>query len=241
MSFEAFPKALEHCCLCPRLVEHREAIAKQQRMRRHAYTGESYWAKPVPGFGDTNASILLLGLAPGAHGSNRTGRMFTGDASGTFLYPALYRAGFASQAQSHGLGDGMILKDLWISAACRCVPPDNKPRPDELRNCQTWFRHDLRGLAKLKLILALGSIAHYSYLAYIKAQGHTIIKKDYPFEHGRLHSFPTALPMLDSYHVSFQNTNTGKLSNDMFDSILKQAKVLAELHYSPHTDLSTLK
>ncbi len=224
--FDAFPEALSNCQFCPRLAEHRVAVAKRERMLRHAYATESYWGKPVAGFGDKNASILLLGLAPGAHGSNRTGRMFTGDASGDFLYPALHRVGLASQAQSISQDDGMRLKYLWITAACRCVPPANKPSRTELNNCQHWLEYDFRGLKKLKLVLALGSIAHNAYLDLLLARGHKLVKKNYAFKHGALHSFENALPMLNSYHVSFQNTNTGKLTKEMFDAVLKQAIAL---------------
>lgn len=196
-------------------------------MRRKAYAGADYWGKPVPGFGDTNASILLLGLAPGAHGSNRTGRMFTGDGSGNFLFPALYRTGFANQPDSVGRDDGMKLINLWITAACRCVPPNNKPTRAEVLTCQDWLEHDFLGLPKLKLVLALGLIAHDSYLELLKRRGLRLVKNRYPFGHGRLHSFEDALPMLDSYHVSFQNTNTGKLTQEMFNGVLEQAKALA--------------
>lgn len=227
MTFNPYPEALKNCQLCPRLLEHREAVGRGERMRRLAYAKDSYWAKPVPGFGDPKAQILLLGLAPGAHGSNRTGRMFTGDASGDFLYPALYRAGLASQPESTSLNDGLSLNHLWISAACRCVPPGNKPLTDELKNCQTWLRYDFTGLKNIRLVLALGAVAHNSYLEYLKAQGHKITKAEHPFGHGHLHQIGNAYPLLDSYHVSFQNTNTGKLTESMFEGILEKAKSLA--------------
>ena len=221
--FDPYPKELEGCQLCPRLVEHREAIAKRERMLRRSYQNETYWGKPVPGFGDPKAKILILGLAPGAHGSNRTGRMFTGDASGDFLYPALHRAGLASQAESKGLHDGMQLTNVWITAACRCVPPKNKPSSDELRSCQGWLKYDFAHLTELKLILALGSVGHNAYLEYLKAKGRKLVKKQFAFGHAKLHEFAADTPMLDSYHVSFQNTNTGKLTASMFDSILSRA------------------
>lgn len=211
---------------CPRLVRHREAVAQQERMVRRAYADVAYWGKPVPGFGDPGARLLLLGLAPGAHGSNRTGRMFTGDASGAFLFPALHRAGFASEPVSSGPGDGLRLHDLWISAACRCVPPGNKPSRTEVGNCQVWLEHDFAGLPNLKLVLALGAIAHDSYLELLKAGGHAIVKNRTRFEHGKLHTFENALPLLDSYHVSFQNTNTGTLTPTMFEAVLETARSL---------------
>ena len=196
-------------------------------MRRRAYAGAPYWGKPVPGFGDPAARIVLLGLAPGAHGSNRTGRMFTGDASGNFLFPALHRAGLASTPDSVGPGDGLTLSGLWITAACRCVPPGNRPTRAEVMTCQRWLEHDLSGLTGAGLILALGATAHNSYLEYLKGRGHPIVKRRYPFAHGALHTPADALPLLDSYHVSYQNTNTGKLTPAMFDAVLARAKQLA--------------
>ena len=231
MTFDPFPTELATCRRCPRLAEYREAVAVR---KRKAYANETYWGKPVPGFGDVNAKLLILGLAPGAHGSNRTGRMFTGDASGNFLYPALHRAGLASQADALGRDDGLTLSGVFITAAARCVPPGNKPARAELATCRDWLEYDLRHLPNLKLVLALGSIAHDSYLELLKARGHTIIKSHYPFAHNVLHTFShdtsgDALAMLDAYHVSFQNTNTGKLTETMFDSTLARAKTLAGL------------
>ena len=225
--FDPYPPALETCRRCPRLVEHREAVANKETMVRRAYADEPYWGKPVPGFGDKQAKILLLGLAPGAHGSNRTGRMFTGDASGDFLFPALHRAGLANQPVSIGLDDGLELHDLWITAACRCVPPGNKPTRSEVMTCQHWLEHDFAGLSSLKLVFALGSIAHNSYLEFLKGKRQKIVKNRFPFGHGTLHTFENALPLLDSYHVSFQNTNTGTLTPEMFNEVLTQAKGLA--------------
>jgi uracil-DNA glycosylase len=220
-SSDIYPKNLEHCRLCPRLAEFREKIANE---KRRAYRNETYWGKPVPGFGDVNARIMLLGLAPGAHGSNRTGRMFTGDSSGNFLYPALYRAGFASHPVSVNREDNLVLKDIWITAAARCVPPGNKPSREEVATCKVWLEHDFSLLKNLELVLALGGIAHDAYLEVLKARGHKVIKGEYPFAHGAFHKFENALPMLDAYHVSFQNTNTGKLTAAMFDGVLEKAK-----------------
>ncbi len=220
--FDPFPKDLEHCTRCPRLTQYRQEVAEK---KRRAYQNEDYWGKPVPGFGDKDARVLLLGLAPGAHGSNRTGRMFTGDGSGNFLFPALWRTGFASQPDSKR-GDGLELNDMWISAACRCVPPGNKPARQEVLNCQTWLEHDFNGLRNLKLVFALGSIAHDSYLELLKAQGREIVKARYKFAHSALHEIEGALPMLGSYHVSIQNTNTGRLTPKMFDAVLERARLL---------------
>ncbi len=218
-----YPPNFETCLLCPRLATYREKVATE---KRRAYKDESYWGKPVPGFGDLKARILILGLAPGAHGSNRTGRMFTGDASGDFLYPALHRAGLANQSLSRHKEDGLELHDVWITAAARCVPPDNKPTPKEVVTCRQWLERDFENLKNLKLVLALGKIAHDAYLDLLKARGLLVIKSHYPFQHGKLHTFDKALPMLDAYHVSFQNTNTGKLTPSMFDEVLERAKIL---------------
>ena len=153
--------------------------------------------------------------------------MFTGDASGTFLYPALWRAGLASAPESIDRADGLRLHSLWITAAARCVPPGNKPGRDEVANCRTWLRYDFDALPELCLVLALGRIAHDSYLDLLKAGGHSIVKARFPFGHGALHHPPGGLPLLDSFHVSFQNTNTGRLTAAMFDAVLTEAKTLA--------------
>ena len=216
---------LESCRLCPRLADYREKVAKE---KRRAYKNQTYWGKPVPGFGDVNARIMILGLAPGAHGSNRTGRMFTGDASGNFLYAALHRVGFANQATSVSRDDGLVLQDIWITAAARCVPPDNKPTREELAGCKKWLEYDFSLLKNLELVLALGQIAHNAYLEMLKAGGIAIIKNRYPFEHEKLHMIEGSLPLLNAYHVSFQNTNTGKLTQAMFDQVLQKAKILTK-------------
>lgn len=226
MEFDPYPEELEQCRACPRLVAHREFVATT---KRKAYAREHYWGKPVPGFGDPQAKLLILGLAPGAHGSNRTGRMFTGDASGDFLYPALHRAGLANQAESTDLNDSLTLSGVFITAAARCVPPGNKPTKSELDSCRPWLAHDLAHLPELRVVLALGRVAHDSYLEYLRDRGQKIIKRAYPFAHGALHTPPAGLPLLDSYHVSFQNTNTGRLTPSMFDAILERAKTLATL------------
>ena len=227
--YDPAPEALLNCTRCPRLVEHREQVARE---KRRSYRDEPYWGRPVPGFGDPNARILLLGLAPGAHGSNRTGRMFTGDGSGSFLYPALWRAGLASQPVAKNLNDGLTLNGVFISAAARCAPPGNKPTRGELANCQSWLERDFAGLAQLRVVLALGKIAHDSYLGLLQRRGHKLTKASCKFAHGALHTFgdtaKDSLPLLDSYHVSLQNTNTGKLTPEMFGAVLIRAKRLAE-------------
>ncbi|HEX7021486.1 MAG TPA: uracil-DNA glycosylase [Trueperaceae bacterium] len=228
--YDPFPPELAACRRCPRLVAHREEIG---RTKRRAYQNETYWSKPVPGFGDPQARILLLGLAPGAHGSNRTGRMFTGDASGNFLYPALYRTGLANQPEARHRNDGMELRGVFITSAARCVPPGNKPTSEEVANCRGWLERDLAGLTELRVVLALGAIGHDSYLEFLRARGAAIVKNRHKFAHGALHrleeTIPGALPLLDAYHVSFQNTNTGTLTPDMFDAVLQRAMRLAGL------------
>lgn len=223
------PPELAGCRACPRLVEHRESVARE---KRRAYRSESYWGRPVPGFGDDEAQLILLGLAPGAHGSNRTGRMFTGDASGDFLFPALYRAGLASGPLAERADDGLTLSGVWITAAARCVPPGNRPDRSELENCRSWLEHDFDQLPRARLVVALGSIAHDSYLDLLRSRGAKLVKREQAFGHGRLHPLDGvagALPLLDSYHPSFQNTNTGRLTGEMFDELLARARRLAGL------------
>ena len=240
---ELLPEALATCRRCPRLVAHRERVAVE---KRRSYRDETYWGRPVPGFGDAGARILLLGLAPGAHGSNRTGRQFTGDASGDFLYPALHRAGLASRPVSERRGDGLELLGLWITAAARCVPPGNKPTRGELAACRDWLGYDVAHLPNLRVVLALGAVAHDAWLEHLKARGLALVKSHHAFEHAAVHRFegkPAALgrdgaprpgdegvdaPLLvDSYHVSFQNTNTGRLTEAMFDAVVARALELA--------------
>lgn len=217
---QALQSQIIACHRCPRLVAWREQMGLE---KRRAYRDHDYWAKPVPGFGDPQASILIFGLAPGAHGSNRTGRPFTGDASGDFLYPALYRAGLANRPESQDREDGLRLHQTYITASVRCAPPDNKPTPDEIRNCSAWTDLELPLLPDLKVYLALGKIAHDALLGYFK-----LPKSKYPFAHGSEYALGGRV-LLSSYHVSRQNTNTGKLTQAMFDEALARAKVLAGL------------
>jgi uracil-DNA glycosylase family 4 len=205
------------CRLCPRLVEWREEVA---RVKRKAYMDKEYWGKPVPGFGDPNARVLVVGLAPGAHGSNRTGRQFTGDASGGFLFPALYRAGFANQSSAESRSDGLILKDMYITASGRCAPPKNKPTSDELNNCQPYLERELE-ILKPKVIVCLGRIAFERILRIYSAR-----KSDFKFGHGAAYQLENGTWLLSSYHPSQQNTLTGKLTVEMFDDIWKKAKEL---------------
>jgi uracil-DNA glycosylase family 4 len=213
------------CARCPRLVEYRERIARE---KRRAYRDCKYWGKPVPGFGDPNARVLVLGLAPGAHGSNRTGRPFTGDASGKFMYPVLYETGFANQPNATDRDDGLELRDLYITAAVRCAPPDNKPLPQELENCAPYLDRELAHLRNLKVIVALGRIAFDAYLNHWKRGGQLASKKAYVFQHGAKYKMPDGRTVLASYHPSNQNTQTGKLTRQMFLRIFKEAAQLAD-------------
>jgi uracil-DNA glycosylase family 4 len=213
------------CTLCPRLVEYREKIARE---KRRAYLDHEYWGKPVPGFGDPNARVLILGLAPGAHGSNRTGRPFTGDASGKFMYPVLYETGFANQPTATDHNDGLTLKDLYITAAVRCAPPDNKPLPQELANCAPYLDREMEDLKRLKVVVALGKIGFDAYLNYLQRRGLVTRKRDYLFQHGASYKMADGKTLLASYHPSNQNTQTGKLTRAMFLRIFKDAARLAD-------------
>ena len=213
------------CTRCPRLVAYREQVARE---KRRAYRDCEYWGKPVPGFGDPNARVIVLGLAPGAHGSNRTGRPFTGDASGNFMYPVLYETGFANQPNATDRNDGLILKGLYITAAARCAPPDNKPLPQELANCAQYLERELEGLSKARVIVALGKIGFDAYLNYLKRQGKLKSKAAYIFAHGAKYLMPDGRTLLASYHPSNQNTQTGKLTRPMFVRIFKEAARLAD-------------
>jgi uracil-DNA glycosylase len=213
------------CRRCPRLVAYREEVA---RVKRRAYLGWEYWGKPVPGFGDPHARMLIMGLAPGAHGSNRTGRPFTGDASGTFMYPILYETGFASQPGAIDRNDGMKLNDLYITAAVRCAPPENKPLPQELAECAHFLDRELAGLDEVKVVVALGRIGFDAYLNYLKRRGLLASKKPYVFKHGASYGMPDGRVLLASYHPSNQNTQTGKLTRKMLVEIFQEAARIAD-------------
>jgi len=213
------------CTLCPRLVAYREQVARE---KRRAYRDWKYWGKPVPGFGDPNAAVLILGLAPGAHGSNRTGRPFTGDASGNFMYPVLYETGFANQPTATDRNDGLALINLYITAAARCAPPGNKPLPTELANCAPFLDRELEGLKNLRVIVALGKIGFDSYLGYLKRKGLITSRAQYAFAHSVTYRMPDGKTLLASYHPSNQNTQTGKLTRPMLVEIFRQARRLAD-------------
>ncbi len=223
-TLEALNQRIIACDRCPRL---RAWCAEVARIRRRAYRDQSYWGRPVPSFGDPEARVLILGLAPGAHGSNRTGRPFTGDGSGDFLYPVLYDAGFASQPVARSLDDGMRLRDLWITSVGRCAPPGNKPTPAELTNCASWLDQEIALLTRLRVVVCLGHIAWNGYLQHLRRKGDAVRATDYPFRHGAEYTMPGGLTLLGSYHPSLQNTNTGRLTREMFLDIFARARQLA--------------
>lgn len=209
------------CRKCPRLVEYRERIAREKRL---AYRECDYWGKPVPGFGDAKAQLLILGLAPAAHGGNRTGRVFTGDRSGDFLYAALYKAGFANQPTSKDRGDGLALKNAYVAAAVRCAPPANKPLPSEAANCRPYFERELE-ILRPRAVLVLGNIAMRTYLGLLKDRGEIRGFAAFPFRHGASYELPLGLPQLfASYHPSQQNTFTGKLTEAMLAKVLREIR-----------------
>ena len=214
------------CTRCPRLVAYREQVARE---KRRAYRDCEYWGKPVPGFGDPDARMVVIGLAPGAHGSNRTGRPFTGDASGSFMYPVLYETGFANQPHATHRDDGLRLKDAYITAAVRCAPPDNKPALQELLNCASYLDREMDGLRRAKVVVALGRIGFDAYLNYLKRRGLVQSRKFFVFQHGAVYQTPDGKHLLASYHPSNQNTQTGKLTRLMFVRIFKEAARLADI------------
>lgn len=214
------------CERCPRLRAYCETIALE---KRRAYRHEEYWGKPVPSFGDPAARVLLLGLAPGAHGSNRTGRPFTGDGSGAFLYPLLWEAGFASQPQAVARGDGMQLRGALITSVVRCAPPDNKPNAEELAGCAPYLDEELALLGDLRVVLALGKIAFDGYTAWLQRTGRIARRGAYVFTHGAEYTLADGTFLLGTYHPSLQNTNTGRLTAPMLLKVLVRARELAGL------------
>ena len=224
-SLAILEREITNCRKCPRLVAYLENVA---RVKRRAYRDWTYWGRPVPAFGDPKAHLAIIGLAPGAHGANRTGRMFTGDRSGEFLYEQLYRAGFANRPTSTRLGDGLALQGALISATIRCAPPDNKPLPEEIRNCVPYLEREI-ALVRPRAILALGGIALNAYLDLLKRQGRIPSRAAYPFSHGAVFGLPGDLPRLfAAYHPSQQNTQTGRLTPAMFAEVLKKIRKFLE-------------
>ena len=222
-SFHNLECKIISCIQCPRLVEWREEIAETKTRR---FAEWNYWGKPVPGFGDEKAEILLVGLAPAAHGANRTGRMFTGDESGNWLYRALHKAGFASQSNSIHRNDGLKLKNCYITAACRCAPPENKPTKEEINKCRQFLLEELTLLKKIKVIVGLGKIGFETAFDACKELNWTTISSRPKFFHNCSYQLNNSLYLLGSYHPSQQNTFTGKLTEPMFDAVFKNAKKL---------------
>jgi uracil-DNA glycosylase len=217
----ALSDAVIACRQCPRLVRYREQVA---RTKRRAYRDCAYWGRPVPGFGDPHAKLLIIGLAPGAHGSNRTGRMFTGDSSGNFLYAQLYRAGFASQPTARSADDGLELRNAYITAVARCAPPDNKPLPAEIARCSPYLEAEL-DILRPRAILALGAIAFDTYVRLLVRRDELPSRAGYRFAHGAACKLPGDLPRLfASYHPSQQNTQTGRLTPAMFAAVLRRIR-----------------
>ena len=214
------------CERCPRLRQHCVETAQQ---KRRAYLDHEYWGRPVPSFGDPLARVLILGLAPGAHGSNRTGRPFTGDGSGKFLYPVLYEAGFASQPNSVSRDDGMQLHDAWISAVVRCAPPGNKPLPSEIAKCAPYLDEEVAALSRMRVVVCLGKIAFDGFVTHLLRTKLIPKRGNLHFAHGAEFEVTPGHFLLATYHPSLQNTNTGKLTAPMFLKVFMRARALARL------------
>ena len=213
------------CEICPRLRAHCRQVGE---VKRRAYRDWDYWAKPVPGFGDPRARVLAIGLAPGAHGANRTGRMFTGDRSGDFLYRALYETGFASQPTAESRDDGLRLKGMYISAAARCAPPANRPEREELARCRAFLEREIALLRDVRVVVALGGVAFQTYLSILRDQGAIASLAAFKFGHNVLYRPAPGLPaLIGSYHPSQQNTSTGKLTREMLREVFDGARALA--------------
>ncbi|MFC1661823.1 uracil-DNA glycosylase [Gemmatimonadota bacterium] len=218
-------EAIVSCRRCPRLVAWREKVAAEKRA---SYSGETYWGRPVPGFGDPLARMLVVGLAPAAHGANRTGRMFTGDRSGDWLYQALYRAGFANQPDSQKRNDGLTLTGCYITAAVRCAPPANKPTPSEQDACGSYLEAELQLLPDIRVMVALGKFAYDQLFRTLLDRGHTVPRPRPAFSHGLEVPAGKGLSLLASYHPSQQNTFTGTLTEEMFDAVWLRARAIVD-------------
>ncbi len=216
---------ITNCTACPRLVIYRQTIATEKRRQYRDWT---YWGRPVPGFGDAGARLYVLGLAPAAHGGNRTGRVFTGDRSGDWLYEALHRYGFANQAESQHKDDGLALSDCYIGATVRCAPPGNKPDPEEFEACRPYVREELRLLRKVRVVVALGKIAFDHYLKACREEGERLPSPLPKFGHGAAYKLPWNVTLIGSYHPSQQNTFTGKLTRSMFHAVFRIARKTLE-------------
>jgi uracil-DNA glycosylase len=214
------------CELCPRLRKYCAGIGET---RRAAYRDHDYWSRPVPGFGDPGARLLILGLAPGAHGANRTGRPFTGDGSGDFMYPVLHELGFASKPVAISRDDGLRLRHAWIGSVVRCAPPGDKPTPQEIRNCAVHLTAEINSLPRVRVVVCLGKIAWDGFLAHLLLAGVIARRSDYRFSHAAEYVLPNGLHLLGSYHPSLRNTNTGRLNRPMFAHVFVRAMELAGL------------
>jgi uracil-DNA glycosylase family 4 len=217
--------AIVACRRCPRLVSWREDVA---RVKRAAYRNEEYWGNPIPGWGDPSARVVVIGLAPAAHGANRTGRMFTGDRSGEWLYRALWRAGFANQPTSTGREDGLELSDVWVTAPVRCAPPANRPTPAERDACATWFDAELRLLPEARVFVVLGDFAYRALWSHLKRRGVPLPSPRPRFAHGAEVPLESGSTVIASFHPSQQNTFTGRLSEGMLDAVFSRAAALSE-------------
>jgi uracil-DNA glycosylase family 4 len=224
--FEIIRDHIIACERCPRLRLYGEEIG---RVRRRAYIDETYWSRPVPGFGDPRARILILGLAPGAHGANRTGRPFTGDGSGDFMYPILYELGLATKPRAISAADGLRLRHAWIASVVRCAPPGDKPTPQEIRNCSIHLAAEIAALRRIRTVVCLGKIAWDGYLAHLLNTEVIERRSLYRFAHGAEYVMPNGLHLLATYHPSLRNTNTGRLNAAMFRSVFVRARQSAGL------------
>ena len=223
LSLAEVHRAIIECEDCPRLREYCQHIGRE---KRRAFRDETYWARPVPGFGDPRARLLILGLAPAAHGANRTGRVFTGDGrggSGDFLMAALHRAGFANRSTSDHPADGLALKDAFIAAAVRCAPPDNKPTPEEIEKCLSHLEREIDALGRIRVVIALGKIGFDAYLRLLKRQG-LVMSRRPRFAHGASDRLPNGIVLIGCYHPSRQNTHTGRLTPPMMDTVFRMAR-----------------
>ena len=229
-SLAALQEAIVSCTRCPRLVTHSQAVAEK---KRRMYVDWEYWGRPVPSFGDPSARLLIIGLAPAAHGANRTGRMFTGDRSGDLLYRTLHRLGFASSPVSRDRDDGLSLHDAYITAAVRCAPPANKPLREELANCRPYLLEELTLLGQTKVVVALGKVAFDSFLGAYPERGIAVPSPRPRFGHGVVFTLPDGIRLFGSYHPSQQNTQTGRLTPEMFEGVFRKAKEALGHTFSP--------
>lgn len=218
-------RAIVDCTACPRLVHYRQVVAKAKRRQFQDWT---YWGRPIPGFGDPRARLYVLGLAPAAHGGNRTGRVFTGDRSGDWLYEALHHFGFANQATSTDRNDGLRLLDCYIGATVRCAPPENKPSPSEFESCRPFLVNEIQLLPRMRVVVALGKLAFDNYLKSCRDVGHDLPRPIPRFQHLAIHVLPWHVTLIGSYHPSQQNTFTGRLTRTMFHEVFKEARKIIQ-------------